>query len=103
VDRFHTRPLISCLVYGEVAQKLGNQVHKTVKRALKPEQIQLVAFCNRKKPNGNGYKMLAVNRPGLLKFIWRSNKPNALVFSDWCAQVIDEILQTGRYEQNGNS
>ncbi|HIP10936.1 MAG TPA: hypothetical protein EYG65_14535 [Rhodospirillales bacterium] len=42
--------------------------------------------------------MLAVNRPGLLKFIWRSNKPNALVFSNWCAEVIDEILQTGRYD-----
>ena len=77
---------------------MGSQVHKTVKRALTPDQIQLVAFCNRKKPDGNGYRMLAVNRPGLLKFIWRSNKPNALVFADWCAQVIDEILQTGRYD-----
>ncbi|HIB85625.1 TPA: hypothetical protein EYO57_00190, partial [Candidatus Poribacteria bacterium] len=75
---------------------MGSQVHKTVKRALTPDQIQSVAFCNQQ--DGKRYKMLAVNRPGLLKFIWRSNKPKALVFSDWCAQVIDEILQTGRYD-----
>jgi len=75
---------------------MGSQVHKTVKRALTPDQIQSVAFCNQQ--DGKRYKMLAVNRPGLLKFIWRSNKPKALVFSDWCAEVISEVLQTGRYD-----
>ena len=43
-------------------------------------------------------KMISVNKPGLLKVIWRSNKPKALVFSDWCADVISEILETGRYD-----
>ena len=75
---------------------MGSQVHKTVKRALTPDQIQLIHFRN--QLDGKVYKMLAVNRPGLLKFIWRSNKPKALVFSDWCAEVISEILQTGRYD-----
>jgi prophage antirepressor-like protein len=75
---------------------MGSQVHKTVKRALTPDQIQSVAFCN--QLDGKNYKMLVVNQPGLLKFIWRSNKPNALVFTNWCAEVIDEIMQTGRYD-----
>ena len=75
---------------------MGSQVHKNVKRALTPDQIQSVSFCNQQ--DHKNYKMLAVNRPGLLKFIWRSNKPNAIVFSNWCAEVIDEILQTGRYD-----
>ena len=42
--------------------------------------------------------MLAVNQKGLLRIIWKSNKPKAEIFSDWCADVISEILQTGRYD-----
>jgi len=75
---------------------MGKTRHTQTQKALTPDQIQLTYFTN--QLDGKKYKMLAVNRPGLLKFIWRSNKPNALVFSDWCAQVIDEILQTGRYD-----
>ena len=70
--------------------------HKKLKTALPSDQIQLVRFRNRQ--DGKNYNMLAVNRPGLMKFIWRSNKPAAVVFSNWCAEVIDEILQTGRYD-----
>ena len=75
---------------------MGGDNHKQIRNALPPDQVQLVTFTN--QLDGKNYKYLSVNRPGLLKFIWRSNKPNALVFSDWCAQVIDEILQTGRYD-----
>lgn len=52
---------------------MGSQVHKTVKRALTPDQIQLVSFCN--QLDGKNYKMLVVNQPGLL-WVLPAQPPN---------------------------
>ena len=75
---------------------MGKGSEKQMKKRHGANYFQLVKFPNHL--DGKKYRMLAVNQKGLLRIIWRSNKPKAEIFSDWCAEVISEILQTGRYD-----
>ena len=69
---------------------------KQLKKRHGANYFQLVSF--RHRSNFQNRNMLAVNQKGLLRIIWRSNKPKAEIFSDWCAEVVSEVLQTGRYD-----
>ena len=70
--------------------------HRKVKERHNPNHFQRVSF---RHPSRNQMvPALAVNQKGLCRIVWRSDKPNAIVFSDWCADVMTEILQTGRYD-----
>jgi prophage antirepressor-like protein/Txe/YoeB family toxin of Txe-Axe toxin-antitoxin module len=69
---------------------------KQLKKRHGTNYFQLVSF--RHPSNFKNRNMLAVNQKGLLRIIWRSNKPKAEIFSDWCAEVVSEVLQTGRYD-----
>ena len=75
---------------------MGTGSEKKMKTRHGANYFQLVSF--RHHLDGKKYKMLAVNQKGLLRIIWRSNKPKAEIFSDWCAEVVSEVLQTGRYD-----
>ena len=70
--------------------------HRKVKERHNSNHFQGVSF--RHPSRNQNIDMIAVNQKGLLRIIWKSEKPNAVVFSDWCADVMSEVLQTGRYD-----
>ena len=79
-----------------IALGMAPNYHKTVKQRHNATYFQGVSF---RHPSRNQMiEMTAVNQKGLLRVIWRSNMPKAEIFSDWCADVISEILETGRYD-----
>jgi len=79
-----------------IALGMATGSEKKLKKRHGANHFQLVSF--RHPLNAKSWGMTAVNQKGLLRIIWRSNMPKAEIFSDWCADVISEILETGRYD-----
>ncbi len=52
---------------------------------------------------GREQEMLCINEPNLYRTIFRSNKPEAVVFQDWVfEEVLPAIRKTGSYSINGD-
>jgi prophage antirepressor-like protein len=52
---------------------------------------------------GREQKVLCINEPNLYRTIFRSNKPEAIVFQDWIfEEVLPAIRQTGYYSISGD-
>ena len=69
---------------------------RKLKERLNQRYFRTVTFCH--QTMNRTMQMTAINQQGLLRIVWRSNKPKAEIFSDWCAEVVSEVLQTGRYD-----